>query len=79
VSIEEVAPGDITRWDSPSFQSARAFGDRWYDERRTLVPIAPSVVTPVERNVVINQEHRESRIRASQPKPVRWDATLWKK
>jgi RES domain-containing protein len=78
--IEEVAPGDIPHWDSPSFQSARAFGDRWYDELRTPVLIVPSVVTLVERNVLINQDHRDfSRIRASQPKPVRWDARLWKK
>jgi len=80
LSIEEIAPEDVARWNSSSFETARAFGDRWYDERRTPVLIVPSVVTLVERNVLINQEHPDfARIRASQPRPVRWDARLWKK
>ena len=37
LSIEEVTPGDLPQWDSPSFETARTFGDRWYDERRTPV------------------------------------------
>ena len=56
------------------------FGDRWYDERRTPVLLVPSVVTLVERNVLINQEHPDfAGIRASKPSPVRWDARLWAK
>jgi RES domain-containing protein len=78
--VEEIAPEDVPRWDSPSFEAARKFGDRWYDERRTPVAIVPSVVTLVERNVLINQEHPDfAQIRASQPRPVRWDSRLWKK
>jgi RES domain-containing protein len=76
--IEEIAADDLPHWDSPSFEAARAFGDRWYDERRTAVLMVPSVVTLVERNVLINQEHPDfARIRASRPLPVRWDARLW--
>jgi RES domain-containing protein len=70
----------VPRWDSPSFEAARVFGDRWYDERRTPVLLVPSVVTRVERNVLINQEHPDfPRIGASQPLPVRWDRRLWKR
>jgi len=80
LSVEEIAPEDVPRWDSPSFETARKFGDRWYDERRTPVAIVPSLVTLVERNVLINQQHPDfARIRASQPRPVRWDARLWKR
>jgi RES domain-containing protein len=76
--IEEIAADDVPYWDAPSFDAARAFGDRWYDERRTAVLVVPSVVTLVERNVVINHEHPDfAHIRASQPLPVRWDARLW--
>ena len=79
LSIEEITPDDLPRWDAPSFEATQAFGDRWYDERRTPVLIVPSVVTRVERNVLINQEHAEfPLIRASQAVPVRWDARLWK-
>jgi RES domain-containing protein len=78
VSVEEVSPAAVPHWDAPSFGHSRRFGDRWYDERRTAVLIVPSVVTRIERNVLINQEHAEfSRIRASAPSPVRWDARLW--
>ena len=78
MSIEEITPEDVPRWDQPSFRTARGFGDQWYDERRTPVLIVPSVVTLVERNIMINQEHPEfARIRASRPLPVRWDARLW--
>ena len=78
LSIEEITPDDLPRWDAPSFEATQAFGDQWYDERRTPVLIVPSVVTRVERNVLINQEHPEfSLIRASQAVPVRWDSRLW--
>jgi RES domain-containing protein len=80
MSIEEIAPADVPRWGSPSSEAARKFGDRWYDERRTPVAFVPSVVTLVERNVLINQEHPDfTRIQASQPRPVRWDARLWRR
>jgi RES domain-containing protein len=79
------------RWNSPgrrvlyaaetaSFEASRSFGDRWYDERRTPVLMVPSVVTHVERNILINQEHPDfSRISASQPVPVSWDRRLWRR
>jgi RES domain-containing protein len=79
LSIEEITQGDLPRWDAPSFEAAQAFGDKWYDERRTLVLMVPSVVTRVERNVLINQEHPEfPLVQASQAVPVRWDSRLWK-
>ena len=80
VALEEITPAGLPHWDAPSFESARRFGDRWYDESRTAVLIVPSVVTVVERNVLINQTHRDfQRIRAGRPSPVRWDLRLWKK
>ena len=78
LSIEEIKPDDVPGWDALSFEFARRFGDRWYDERRTLVLMVPSVATLVERNVLINQAHPDfPQIRASQPLPVRWDARLF--
>src|ERR1700686_1613007 len=57
VFTEEITPKEVPHWDSPSFETARAFGDRWYDERRTPVLLVPSLVTLVERNILINQGH----------------------
>src|SRR5271166_3753026 len=66
LSVEEVTPDSLPHWDSASFKTARAFGDRWYDERRTPVLMVPSVVTRVERNILINQEHPDfARMRVS--------------
>jgi RES domain-containing protein len=77
-SIEEIAQEALPGWDSASFETARAFGDRWYDQRRTPVLMVPSVVTRVERNILINQEHPDfARIKAGRPLPVRWDRWLW--
>ena len=79
VSVEEAAAAAIPRWDAPDFEQSRAFGDRWYDGRRSAVLIVPSVVTHVERNILIHQDHPEfRRIRATEPAPVRWDTRLWK-
>jgi RES domain-containing protein len=78
LSIEVITPEDVPGWDAASSETARNLGNRWYDERRTPVLLVPSVVTRVEGNVLINQEHPDfPLIRASQPMSVRWDARLW--
>ena len=78
VEIEVASPEDVPGWDAASSASARRYGDKWYDEKRTAVLIVPSVVTRIEGNILIHQEHQDfARIRASQPAPVRWDARLW--
>ena len=77
VRIEEVSPQEVPGWDSPDQRASRAYGDAWYDQRRTAVLIVPSMVTLIERNVVIHQEHPDfARISAGGPQPVRWDARL---
>lgn len=78
--VERIDLRRIPGWDLPASISACAFADRWYDERRTSVLIVPSVVTRVENNVLINQEHPDfRRISAGDPLPVRWDERLWNK
>jgi RES domain-containing protein len=80
LQIEQIGPDEVSHWDAPSYETAQTFGNRWYDERRTPVLLVPSVVTQVERNVLINQEHSDfPLIHASRPLPVRWDARLWRK
>ena len=80
VGIEVVTPDDVPGWDAASSARACSFGDRWYDEARSAVLIVPSVVTRMETNIVINQEHRDfPLIHVTEPKPVRWDERLWTK
>jgi RES domain-containing protein len=78
VAMEVVEPGDVPGWDGEDLAASRHFGDRWYDERRSAVLLVPSVVTCVEHNVLIHQEHPDfGRLRTGAPLAVRWDARLW--
>lgn len=78
VSVEAVDVRKVRRWDAGDQRASRIFGDRWYDEQRSTVLIVPSIVTRVERNVVISQAHPGFRkLRATRPKPVVWDERLF--
>jgi RES domain-containing protein len=80
VSVHVLQPDGVPGWNTPSYETARAVGDRWYDDRRSAVLIVPSVVTRSERNLLINQEHPHfARVRASAPRPVVWGARLWRR
>jgi RES domain-containing protein len=79
IRIEEVHPADIPGWDAPDQRASRRYGDRWYDERRTVVLVVPSIVARPERNIAINQDHPEfKRIRGTVPRPVIWDQRLFR-
>lgn len=72
-AVEEVRVQDLPGWDSDDKAASQRFGDRWYDEQRSVVLLVPSLVAPgLERNVLINQRHRDfSRVTASRPEPIR--------
>lgn len=72
VAVERLAPRRLKGWDADDRAASQAFGDRWYDERRTAVLLVPSLAAPgLEWNVVFNQEHPEfHRIGASALKAV---------
>ncbi len=72
-SIEEVRPADVPGWLADDKKASQRFGDRWYDEQRSVVLFVPSLVAPgLERNVLINQRHPHfARIVASAPERVR--------
>ena len=73
VSVEEVRPADLPEWDSDDKADSQRFGDRWYDEQRSVILLVPSLAAPsIERNVLINQRHPEfRRVTASEPARVR--------
>ncbi len=73
--VEEVDAAALPGWSDPSCMASREFGDRWYDELRSLVLLAPSVATSgIERNVMIHQGHPEfERTLCSEAKAARWD------
>lgn len=58
VDIEIVTPKDLPGWDDPDYAVSCGFGDRWLLEARTAALLVPSVLSPIEQNVVINPRHK---------------------
>lgn len=68
VTPEQMAKESITR----------ALGNKWFDSLQNAVLWVPSVVTQVDRNILINPKHPDFvRIIPGDPKPVRWDPRLF--
>jgi len=65
-------------WNALPFSaSARAAGDRWVREAGSAGLLVPSVVLPMERNLLINPLHPEARrIRVLAPEAVTFDRRL---
>ena len=77
VSTERVNPDGVAGWDADDRIASRAFGDDWLTKRRTCVLLTPSVIVPMEHNVVINPAHAEfAHIRVSAPHDLNWDKRL---
>ena len=79
VEIEILDSAGLPGWDQAGRQASRSYGDAWYDEQRSAVLLVPSMITRVERNVVINGNHPLfPKIKASEPRPVIWDERLFR-
>ena len=77
-SYEVVDVSTVPGWDLPEGPSARRFGHDWYVQRRSAILLVPSVVTRMERNVIINADHPEfPQLQAGPEMPVRWDERLF--
>ena len=68
---------ELPKPGSGSYAPFREIGDDWYDRAETAVLWVPSVVSPVETNVLVNQAHRDfARIVAHPLGPARIDPRL---
>jgi RES domain-containing protein len=78
VSVEQC---DADRVDFRDADTARAFGDEWHQQRRSLILVVPSVAASGwARNIVINADHPQlSRLEVSEPFDVIWDARLFER
>jgi len=78
LSYEVVTPDVLPDWFKPGGEVARRFAREWYDERRSVILLVPSVVARLEQNVIINAEHDEfSSIKPGLETPVWWDERLF--
>ena len=73
-SLDETAlPG----WEAPDSRTARVFGDRWLEEARSPALLVPSVVTRIDRNLVVNPAHPDAaRVAVGDEQRVAWDPRL---
>jgi RES domain-containing protein len=76
-SRDVLEPGDLPGWDAYPYGPSRSYGDAWYDRMDSAVLVVPSVLSPFEPNVLINQRHPEfGTIAASDPAPAVLDSRL---
>ena len=77
IEQETLDRSELTKPGSDSYAPFRKIGDDWYDRAETAVLRVPSVVSPVEANVLVNQAHRDfARIDAQSLGPARIDPRL---
>ena len=72
-TVEQLKVDDLPGWDADAKAASRRFGDRWYDDQRSLLLFVPSLAAPgLEQNILINQHHPQfSRITSTPPEMVR--------
>lgn len=77
-SYETVTPYSLLGWNDPSQEISKAFGDRWIFEQRSSILFVPSLVAPVDNNILINEAHPQfHNLVASLNQPVVWDSRLF--
>ena len=77
IEQEKLDRSELPNPGSGSYAPFREIGDDWYDRAETAVLWVPSVVSPVETNVLVNQAHSDfARIVAHPLGPARIDPRL---
>jgi RES domain-containing protein len=65
-------------WDSRNEAICKAFGQDWFDGKRSALLMVPSMPARIERNILINPGHPDARaITHTLPEPVWWDQRLY--
>lgn len=79
VSCETFSVAHYPGWADQDKVVARAYGQTWYDERRSAILIVPSVVARHEKNFLLNPTHPDFGKITPNPiaEPVWWDTRLF--
>jgi RES domain-containing protein len=65
-------------WNASDYELGQAIGEKWLVAEKAVALIVPSVLFPVEKNVVLNPVHPQAaRIVLGEPMEVRWDHRLF--
>jgi RES domain-containing protein len=79
LTIEELFPALLPEdWRSvPAPESTQSIGNAWLERRSSIALRVPSVVVPMETNVLLNPRHPEmTRVRISSNEAFRFDSRL---
>jgi len=77
IEQEELDRDDLPNANPSDYSAFREIGDEWYQRGETAVLWVPSIVSPVEANVLINQTHEDFvRLTVHKPAPARIDPRL---
>ena len=77
IQQEELDRSDLPKSKPNDYAPFREIGDDWYDRGETAVLWVPSVVSPVETNILINQTHEDfAKIKIQKAMPARIDPRL---
>lgn len=78
VSYEVFSEAHHPGWERRDGAVSSTYGEEWRLSGRSAILIVPSVVARMERNILINPDHFDSkRIRTGLHQPVWWDARLF--
>lgn len=77
-SVERVGEDDLPGWDRAHRRASSAYGDRWYDEQRSVGLVVPALpARRFGRNVLLNTRHPEfDLVRVGEPVDVPWDTRI---
>lgn len=77
--VESLDAQALPGWDAHQSAAAAAYGDAWYDSRRSAALLVPAVSSrPIGLNVLVNPEHPAAhRFLVSPPFAVSWDERLF--
>jgi RES domain-containing protein len=77
-AYEMLNTDNLPNWFAEAGTASKVYGEEWQQGKRSLILIVPSVVARIEKNILINPEHREfGKIKTSLHQPVWWDKRLF--
>lgn len=79
--IEEIKPADLPKdWrELPPPASTKDIGANWAKSMRTPILRVPSVIIPIESNLVLNISHPDfKKIKIGNPQAFSFDPRMWK-
>lgn len=81
LTVQAYEPDELPEgWNGSDYGTSQAVGEKWLIAQKAVALIVPSVLFPVEHNVVLNSSHPQAaRILVSEPVQVRWDERLFAK